>query len=276
VGFPDDKGAQFEKLWPADLHVIGKDIIRFHTVYWPAFLMSAALPTPKRVFAHGFLTSEGKKMSKSVGNVVDPFATVAEFGADPVRFYCLREISWGQDGDWGREKFINRNNADLANNFGNLAQRSLSMIQKNFGGLMPPRQEGSGEDNKIIAETIASISRMEEAMVTEQLHEATAELIAALSAANLYFAERAPWGLKSDLPRMGAVLATTADVVRRCAIAALPFVPTAATKMLDLLAVPMDQRLLQHALDPDLVVAAETPLPPPEPVFKKFENAKAA
>ena len=275
VGFPDDTGAQFQKYWPADLHVIGKDIIRFHTVYWPAFLMSAGLPVQHRVYAHGFLTSEGKKMSKSVGNVVDPFAVVDEFGVDPVRFYCLREISWGQDGDWGREKFINRNNSELANNFGNLAQRSLSMIAKNFGGQMPPRQDGSGEDHKIIAETIASISRMEEAMVTEQLHEATAELITALSAANLYFADQAPWGKKDDLARMGAILATTADVVRRCAIAAQPFVPTAAAKFLDLLAVPADQRLLQHALDPDLVVAAGTPMPTPEPVFKKFEQAKA-
>jgi methionyl-tRNA synthetase len=275
VGFPDDTGAQFQKFWPADLHVIGKDIIRFHTVYWPAFLMSAGLAVQKRVFAHGFLTSEGKKMSKSVGNVVDPFVTVEEFGADPVRFYCLREISWGQDGDWGREKFINRNNSELANNFGNLAQRSLSMIAKNFGGQMPPRQPGSGEDNKIIAETIAAISRMENAMVTEQLHEATAELIAALSAANLYFAEQAPWGQKSDMARMGAILATTADVIRRAAIAAQPFVPEAASRFLDMLAVPKEQRLLQHALDPDLVVPAATVLPAPEPVFRKFETAKA-
>ena len=275
VGFPDDNGAQFQKFWPADLHVIGKDIIRFHTVYWPAFLMSAGLPLPGRVFAHGFLTSEGKKMSKSLGNVVDPFGLVEEFGADPVRFYCLREISWGQDGDWGREKFINRNNADLANNFGNLAQRSLTMIAKNFGGQMPPRQAGSGEDNKIVAETIAAISRMEEAMVTEQLHEATAELVAALSAANLYFAEQAPWGLKSDMARMGAVLATTADVLRRAAIAAQPFVPASAAKVLDLLAVRESERTLAHALDPDSGVAAATSLPPPEPVFRKFENAKA-
>jgi len=275
VGFPDDKGASFKKLWPADLHVIGKDIIRFHTVYWPAFLMSAGLEPPKRVYAHGFLTSEGKKMSKSLGNVVDPFGLVEEFGADPVRYYFLREISWGQDGDWGREKFINRNNADLANNFGNLAQRSLSMIAKNFGGQMPPRQRGSGEDNKIVAETILSIERMEAAMETELLHEAAGELIAALSAANLYFAEQAPWGKKDDLARMGAILATTADVVRRAAIAALPFVPQSAAKMLDLLAVPADQRTLAIALDPDSGIAPQTTLPPPEPVFRKFEQAKA-
>ena len=275
VGFPDDKSASFQKYWPADLHVIGKDIIRFHTVYWPAFLTSAGIPVQKRVFAHGFLTSEGKKMSKSLGNVVDPFGVVDEFGADPVRYYFLREVSWGQDGDWGREKFVNRNNADLANNFGNLAQRSLSMIAKNFGSEMPPRQLGSGEDNKIVAETIAAISRMEEAMVTEQLHEAAGELVAALSAANLYFAEQAPWGKKDDPARMGAILATTADVVRRCAIAAQPFVPASAGKMLDLLAVPEGERLLQHALDPDLVVAPGTRLPAPEPVFRKFEQSKA-
>jgi methionyl-tRNA synthetase len=276
VGFPDDKGAMFQKYWPADLHVIGKDIIRFHTVYWPAFLMSAGIPVQKRVFAHGFLTSEGKKMSKSLGNVVDPFALVEEFGVDPVRYYLLREVSWGQDGDWGREKFINRNNADLANNFGNLAQRSLSMIAKNFAGQLPPRQSGSGEDNKVIAETIVAISRMEEAMATEQLHEAAGELIGALSAANLYFAEQAPWGKKDDLDRMGAILSTTADVLRRAAIAAQPIVPVSAAKVLDLLAVPADQRVLQHALDPDLFVSAGTSLPAPEPVFRKFEQAKAA
>ncbi len=276
AGFPDDKGALFQKFWPADLHVIGKDIVRFHTVYWPAFLMSAGLPLPGRVFAHGFLTSEGKKMSKSLGNVVDPFEMVEAFGADPVRYYFLREISWGQDGDWGREKFINRNNADLANNFGNLAQRSLSMIAKNFGGQMPPRQEGSGEDRKIVAETILAIERMVAAMATEQLHEASAELIAALSAANLYFAEQAPWGKKDNMARMGAILATTADVVRRAAIAAQPFVPASAGKVLDLLAVPADQRLLEHALDPDLFIAPQTALPPPEPVFRKFEQPKAA
>jgi methionyl-tRNA synthetase len=150
------------------------------------------------------------------------------------------------------------------------------MIAKNFGGQMPPRQDGSGDDNKIVSEAITAIARMEEAMVTEQLHEAAAELITALSAANLYFAEQAPWGKKDDMARMGAILATTADVLRRTAIAAQPFVPTAASKMLDLLAVPADQRLLQHALDPDSGITPETVLPPPEPVFKKFEQAKPA
>jgi methionyl-tRNA synthetase len=276
VGFPDDTSELFQKYWPADLHVIGKDIIRFHTVYWPAFLMSAGLPLPRRVFAHGFLTSEGKKMSKSLGNVVNPFDAVGEFGVDPVRYYLLREVSWGQDGDWGRDKVILRNNADLANNFGNLAQRSLAMIAKNFGGAMPARQPGVREDDSVVAETIAAIGRMKDAMMTEQLHDAAAELVAALSAANLYFADAAPWGKKDDLERMGAILATTADVLRRAAIAAQAYVPASAAKILDLLGVPADKRLLEHALDPASGVAPGTILPAPEPVFRKFEAPKAS
>lgn len=274
VGYPEVNSEQFKKFWPANLHVIGKDIIRFHTVYWPAFLMSAGLPVQKRVFAHGFLTSEGKKMSKSLGNVVDPFGVVEEFGTDPVRYYCLREVSFGQDGDWGREKFVNRNNADLANNFGNLAQRSLSMIQKNFAGALPEAAPNEA-DRAIVQTAIETVERMNAAMQTQQIHEATAELVNLLNAANLYFAEQAPWGLKADLPRMGTILATTADVVRRAAIVAQPFVPASAAKFLDALAVPADHRSLSHALATGSVPAG-TVLPPPEPVFKKFEHTKAA
>jgi methionyl-tRNA synthetase len=274
LGFPDDKSEQFRKFWPADLHVIGKDIIRFHTVYWPAFLMSAGLAVPHRVFAHGFLTVEGRKMSKSLGNVIDPFVIAEEFGVDPLRYYCLREVSFGQDGDYGREKFINRNNADLANNFGNLAQRSLSMIQKNFGGALPEATPNNA-DLAVVAAMTDAIGRMNEAMQTQQLHEATAELVAALNAANLYFAEQAPWALKADLPRMGTILATTADVVRRAAIVAQPFIPASAARILDMLAVPAGRRLLADALGDDAVLPAGTQLPPPQPVFRKFEQARA-
>lgn len=273
VGYPDVDSEQFKRYWPADLHVIGKDIIRFHAVYWPAFLMSARLPVPKRVFAHGFLTVEGRKMSKSLGNVIDPFALIDEFGVDPLRFYCLREVSFGQDGDYGREKFINRNNADLANNFGNLAQRSLSMIQKNFDGLVP-EQVASESDRAVVDQAIEGIGRMAGAMDVQQIHEATAELVGVLSAANLYFAEQAPWGLKADLQRMGSILHTTADVVRRAAIAALAFTPAAAEQILDLLAVPQERRLLADALQPESGLLTETALPAPVPVFKKFEQAK--
>ncbi len=272
VGYPHTDSEQFRKFWPASLHVIGKDIIRFHTVYWPAFLMSAGIAVPHRVFAHGFLTSEGKKMSKSLGNVVDPHEQLDLYGTDPVRWYCLREVIFGQDGDWGREKFINRNNSDLANNFGNLAQRSLAMIQKNFAGVLPAAQP-TDVDRAIVATARETATRMAAAMQQQLIHEAAQELVALLNAANLYFADQAPWGLKADLPRMGTILATTADVVRRAAILAQPFVPGSAGKMLDMLAVPADARSLADAAG-EASLAAGITLPPPEPVFRKFEHAK--
>ena len=272
VGFPDETGEQFRKYWPASLHVIGKDIIRFHTVYWPAFLISAGLAVQHRVFAHGFITADGKKMSKSLGNVVDPYALLEEFGTDPVRYFFLREVSFGQDGDYSHEKFVNRNNADLANNFGNLAQRSLAMIQKNFGGAFPEAQP-EAVDLAIIGEAKAALSRIETAMATQQVHEAAAELVTLLSAANLYFAEQAPWGLKDNLPRMGTILATTADIVRRAAIIAQILVPESAAKFLDALAIPADRRSFADARA-DHPVAAGTVLPPPQPVFRKFEHKK--
>ena len=275
VGFPDDKSEQFKKFWPADLHVIGKDIIRFHTVYWPAFLMSAGLPVPRRVFAHGFLTSEGKKMSKSLGNVVDPFGVTEEFGTDPVRWYCLREISFGQDGDWGREKFVNRNNADLANNFGNLAQRSLSMIQKNFGGLVPEFVGATSEERPLLNSVEDALVKAREAMKGQQVHEAAAAIFAAFNEANNYFASQAPWALaKTDPARMATVLYYTIDAVRRLTIPLLAFIPDSAGRVLDMLAVPPEMRTLGAAnLEAGLTVG--TKLPPPQPVFKKFEQAKA-
>ena len=137
VGYPDTDGEMFRSYWPADLHVIGKDIVRFHAVYWPAFLMSAGIAVPRRIFAHGFLFNRGEKMSKSVGNVIDPFALVDAYGVDPLRYFFLREVPFGQDGNYSHEAIVNRINADLANDLGNLAQRSLSMVARNFGGVLP-------------------------------------------------------------------------------------------------------------------------------------------
>ena len=136
VGFPDEQSPQFKHYWPADVHIIGKDIIRFHAVYWPAFLMSAGLALPKRVFGHGFLYNRGEKMSKSVGNVVDPFVLVGDYGVDQLRYFLMREVPFGQDGNYSREGIVQRINADLANDLGNLAQRSLAMIAKNCGGVV--------------------------------------------------------------------------------------------------------------------------------------------
>ena len=137
VGFPDTESEKFKRYWPADLHVIGKDIVRFHAVYWPAFLMSAGIEVPRRIFSHGFLFNRGEKMSKSVGNVIDPFTLADAYGVDQLRYFFLREVPFGQDGNYSHEAIVNRINADLANDLGNLAQRSLTMIGKQFGGVLP-------------------------------------------------------------------------------------------------------------------------------------------
>ena len=272
VGFPDDKSDAFRRFWPAQLHVIGKDIIRFHTVYWPAFLMSAGLALPERVFAHGFLTIDGQKMSKSLGNVIDPFVLADEFGVDPLRYFFLREVSFGQDGDFSRDKLIARNNSDLANNLGNLAQRSLSMIAKNCEGRVPEYGAFTEADTALIAEVDAALAETRTAMDSQAVHEATGAVISALSAANNYFAAQAPWALKATDPaRMATVLYLTADTVRRLTIPMLAFVPGSAARLLDQLALPTEQRFFADALEANRLVPG-TALPAPQGVFARLER----
>ncbi len=171
VGFPDTDGEKFKKYWPADLHVIGKDIVRFHAVYWPAFLMSAGIAVPRRIFSHGFLFNRGEKMSKSVGNVIDPFALADAYGVDPLRYFLLREVPFGQDGNYSHEAIVNRINADLANDLGNLAQRSLSMVARDLGGALPQPGALSANDQAILSAADAMIGKAREAMATQQLHQ---------------------------------------------------------------------------------------------------------
>ena len=163
VGYPDTDSEKFRRYWPADLHVIGKDIVRFHAVYWPAFLMSAGIAVPRRIFSHGFLFNRGEKMSKSVGNVIDPFALAEAYGVDPLRYFFLREVPFGQDGNYSHEAIVNRINADLANDLGNLAQRSLTMVARNFGGVLPQPGAFSAADQAILAAADAMIGKAREA-----------------------------------------------------------------------------------------------------------------
>ena len=272
VGFPDEASELFKKFWPADLHVIGKDIIRFHTVYWPAFLMSAGIAVQHRVFAHGFLTVDGQKMSKSLGNVIDPFELIAEFGADAARYFFLREVSFGNDGDYSHDKLVLRVNADLANNLGNLAQRSLSMINKNCDARVPQPGPLTEADQAIIAEVGQAIDAAQKAMDEQLVHEATGAIIAALSSANNYFAGQEPWALKkTDPDRMATVLYVTADTVRRLAIPMLAFVPASAARLLDQLVVPLENRTLADSKT-TAGLQPGTELPVPQGVFARLER----
>ncbi|HLS79645.1 MAG TPA: methionine--tRNA ligase [Nocardia sp.] len=274
VGFPELDSPEFRKYWPADLHIIGKDITRFHAVYWPAFLMSAGIELPKRVFVHGFLYNKGEKMSKSVGNVVDPLALVDEYGLDAVRFFLLREISYGQDGSYSHEAIVSRINADLANEFGNLAQRSLTMVNKNCGAAVPRPGEFTDEDRALLDRANGLLERCRAEFDGQQMHLALEAIWLTLGETNRYFSAQAPWALRKsgteeDLARMATVLYVTLEVVRIVAILVQPVMPGSAAKILDLLAVP-------GRTFADIGVSLEpgTPLPAPAPVFPRYVEPK--
>ena len=260
----------FKRYWPADLHVIGKDIVRFHAVYWPAFLMAAGIEVPHRVFSHGFLLNRGEKMSKSVGNVVSPFDFANQYGVDQIRYFFLREVSFGQDGSYNHEAIVARINADLANDLGNLAQRSLTMIAKQCGGILPEPGAFSDNDKAILAQTDAMVAQVRTAMDTQQIHHALNAIWAVVAEANRYFAGEAPWALaKTDPQRQRTVLYVTAEVLRQVAILAQPVMPASSAKLLDILGVAAEARDFT-VLGGSVRIKAGTTLPAPAPIFPRY------
>ncbi|MFM9033604.1 MAG: methionine--tRNA ligase [Mycobacterium sp.] len=273
AGYPDTDSALYQRFWPADLHMIGKDIIRFHTVYWPAFLMSAGIPLPRRVFAHGFLYNRGEKMSKSVGNVVDPVSLVESFGVDQVRYFLLREVPFGQDGSYSEEGIVNRINTDLANELGNLAQRSLSMVNKNLGAAVPEPGAFTAEDAELLAMADGLLPRVRDAFDAQAMHLGLEAVWLMLGAANRYFSAQEPWVLRKsesagDQQRFRTVLYVTLEAVRVAAVLVQPVMPASAARLLDLLGQPAGSRDFS-ALGTRLVPG--TGLPAPVGVFPRYE-----
>src|SRR5258708_4983478 len=275
VALPDERDANW-RYWPADVHIIGKDIIRFHAVYWPAFLMSAGIPVQKRVYAHGFLFSRGEKMSKSVGNVVDPFNLADQYRFAQARYFFLREVPFGQDGNYSHEAIVARINADLANDLGNLAQRSLSMIAKQYQGVLPEPGAFTDNDKAILAQADGMIALARSAMATQQIHQALNAVWAVVAEANRYFAGEAPWALaKTDPARQATVLYVTAEVVRQIAILAQPVMPESSAKLLDSLGIPQGERDFA-SLGGATRIKPGTVLPAPVPVFPRYVEPSAA
>jgi methionyl-tRNA synthetase len=272
AGYPDND-ADMARYWPADLHVIGKDIVRFHAVYWPAFLMSAKLALPKQVFGHGFLLNRGEKMSKSVGNVTDPMELVERFGIDALRYFLLREVSFGQDGSYSEEAIVTRCNADLANNLGNLAQRCLSIVAKNCGGKVPPAGARTEADEALLASVTAAEAGLHEAMKDLAIHNALEAVWSAARDANQYFADAAPWSVrKTDPERADAILHLTIEAIRRIAVMARWAIPDGADRLLDLLGQDAAARDFDAL---GVAVVAGTPLPAPSGVFPRLELTEA-
>ncbi|OBF49858.1 methionine--tRNA ligase [Mycobacterium sp. 852002-53434_SCH5985345] len=273
VGYPDTESDLFRRYWPADLHMIGKDIIRFHTVYWPAFLMSAGIDLPRRVFAHGFLLNRGEKMSKSVGNIVDPVALIDTFGVDQLRYFLLREVPFGQDGSYSEDAIITRINTDLANELGNLAQRSLSMVAKNLDGVVPVPGEFTADDTELLDIADGLLERVRAEFDSQAMHLALEAIWLMLGAANRYFSAQQPWVLRkseseADQKRFATVLYTTCEAVRIAALLIQPVMPGSGGKLLDLLGQPSERRTFD-AIGTRL--APGTALPAPTGVFPRYQ-----
>ena len=255
LGYPDDTEL-WRRFWPANVHLIGKDVVRFHAVYWPAFLMSAGIELPKQVYGHGFLLSRGEKMSKSVGNVVDPIVLADRFGVDVLRYFLLREVSFGQDGSYSAEAIVARANAELANSFGNLAQRTLSMIVKNLGGILPP--PGQAPDDFELLDLVRRTVDEEIPQAFERFAFSVGieAWLRAVFACNAYVDTQAPWALrKTDPQRMEAVLGALVAAVRQLTQAIAPIIPDSADKLMSLIDAGKDG----------------APIPQPTPLFPRIE-----
>ena len=269
LGYPDETGVLW-RFWPADLHLVGKEIIRFHAVFWPAFLMAAGIEPPRRVFANGWWTADGEKMSKSLGNVVEPRALAAEFGVDAVRYFLLREVPFGGDGDFSRRALISRLNVELANDLGNLAQRTLSLVNRNCDGRLPHRGPVTEDDAALLAQAEMLPDRFRPLIHQQALHEALEEAWRVIRASNGFIDRQAPWALrKTDPVRMASVLRVLADVLRQVATVLTPFMPDAMARMLDQLGVPPDARTLAALLSP---LPAGLPLPSPQGIFPRHNE----
>jgi methionyl-tRNA synthetase len=238
LGYPDDPDSDFARYWPADVHVIGKDILRFHTVYWPTFLLAAGIPLPKKVFAHGWWTVEGQKMSKSLANVVEPNMLVDKYGVDAIRYFLLREVPFGLDGDFSHSALVHRINSDLANDLGNLVSRSTAMLGKYFDGTLPAPVGTTEVDTAFIARFPTAVRAVEAYMDELAFNKALQAIWELVGAANKYIDETAPWALAKDAEkreRLGTVMYNLIEAVRLIGLLAAPFMPETAGKIMETL-----------------------------------------
>jgi methionyl-tRNA synthetase len=271
LGYPETgAGSNYARFWPADLHMVGKDILRFHAVYWPAFLMAAGLPLPKRVFAHGWWTIEGQKMSKSLGNVIAPSQLVETYGLDQTRYLLLAEVPFGNDGDFSHAAAIRRINADLANGLGNLAQRTLTLIQKNCDAVIPMPGAFTAADEILLAQTNDLLAFCRNEIAVQRFHDYLKTVWGVIAHADGYIDAQAPWALKkTDPARMATVLYVLAEAIRTIAIVLQPFMPDTMARLLDQLAIPADKRGFA-ALGESGRLAPGTALPPPQGLFPRI------
>lgn len=275
LGYPESD--DFEKYWPNALHIVGKDILRFHAVYWPAMLMAADLPVPGRLFAHGWWTNSGEKISKSLGNVIDPVELVEKYGVDQTRFFLMSEIGFGNDGDFSHDAFIRKVNSNLANELGNLCQRTLSMVFKNCGKEIPDEFPDFTEEDEALLKSAQDLrEKAATAISIQAINKYSDAMVEMVWETNKYIDVMEPWALKKKDPeRMKTVLFTILEVLRYVGILYQPLIPTASNKILDALSVPEDERTFAN-LSPEYMIKKGSPVAKPKGFFPRIEVPEPA
>jgi len=272
LNFPNVQDKKYKNFWPANIHIIGKDILRFHAVYWPAFLMAANIPVPKRVYGHGWILSDEKKMSKSLGNILDPIEIIQNYGIDQLRYYLTKEVSLGNDGNISLASLTDCINNDLANNYGNLCQRVLSFIDKNLNSKIPKFDKFNSEDTKFSNEIIDSVTNLRELMDNQNLNAYIKKVIQFSFNANKYFNDQKPWSLKnSDPKRMNTILYNILNQIRSISILLNPIIPNSSSKVLDTLSIKKQDRKIDSIMNINYLKAGSI-IKKTDILFKKIEN----
>jgi len=272
LNFPDINDKKYKNFWPADIHIIGKDILRFHAVFWPAFLLAAKLPIPKKVFGHGWILSDDKKMSKSLGNILDPIEIINKYGIDQLRYYLVKEVSLGNDGSISMENLKNCINNDLANNYGNLCQRVFSFIKKNCDNKIPKSSKLKNSDKKLIDNLRNNLPKLINLMNNQDLNEYIKMVVSFSFDANKYFNDSEPWAVKKNDPdRMKTILFTITQQIKNISILLNPIIPNATKKVLTLMN-PANENISIDKINDDNFINYENELDKLEILFDKIEN----
>ena len=272
LNFPDIDDEKYKKFWPADVHIIGKDILRFHAVFWPAFLLAAKLPLPKRIFGHGWILSDDKKMSKSLGNILDPIEIINKYGVDQLRYYLVKEVSLGNDGSISMDNLKNCINNDLANNFGNLCQRVFSFIKKNCNNRIPENKNKNEIDKKLLDNLHNNIPNLINLMNNQNLNEYIKIVVSFSFEANKYFNDSEPWAVKKNDPeRMNSILNTVTQQIKNISILLYPIIPNSTIKVLNTINIKEPDIKISNILNQN-ILNHDIELKNLEILFTKIEN----